>query len=152
MVNQSGSTPVTETQQVSKYALTTLVYAVDIRALGSMRLCAGCFCLFAAACVLMPWYDLCSQFRTSRVTTTSRGGESRGDPRAAMASNSLFSSVTPCQQNFFWGECCEKLFSFHCGSVAGHTEVERVDKRRRTRTLKVGVFGFACVRDADLFV
>lgn len=30
MVNQSGSTPVTETQRVSKYALTTLVYAVDI--------------------------------------------------------------------------------------------------------------------------
>lgn len=33
-------------------------------------------------------------------------------PEAAMASNSLFSTVTPCQQNFFWGEyhfpapCC----------------------------------------------
>lgn len=24
-----------------------------------------------------------------------------------MASNSLFSSVTPCQQNFFWGEYCD---------------------------------------------
>lgn len=23
-----------------------------------------------------------------------------------MASNSLFSTVTPCQQNFFWGEYC----------------------------------------------
>ncbi|XDV42711.1 hypothetical protein PO909_011328 [Leuciscus waleckii] len=60
-------------------------------------------------------------------------GESR---RVAMASNSLFSSVTPCQQNFFWGECCEKLFSFHCGSASGHTGVklrERVDNQRRTR-------------------
>uniref|UniRef100_A0A672UI03 Uncharacterized protein n=1 Tax=Strigops habroptila TaxID=2489341 RepID=A0A672UI03_STRHB len=25
-------------------------------------------------------------------------------PRGTMASNSLFSSVTPCQQNFFWGK------------------------------------------------
>lgn len=92
---------------------------------------------------------MCSQFRTSRVTTTSRRGESR---RVAMASNSLFSSVTPCQQNFFWGECCEKLFSFHCGSASGHTGVklhERVDNQWRTRThdasgtLKVAVFTFA---------
>lgn len=110
--------------------------------------------LFVCSCAFslqMPWYDLCSQFRTSRVTTTSRRGESR---RVAMASNSLFSSVTPCQQNFFWGECCEKLFSFHCGSASGHTEVKlckRVDNQRRTRThaasgtLKVVVFTFACM-------
>ncbi|XP_056111921.1 RUNX family transcription factor 2a isoform X3 [Rhinichthys klamathensis goyatoka] len=62
MVNRSGSTPVTETQQ----------------------------------------------FRTSRVTTTSRRGESR---RVAMASNSLFSSVTPCQQNFFWDPNTSRRFS-----------------------------------------
>uniref|UniRef100_A0A803YPT2 Uncharacterized protein n=1 Tax=Meleagris gallopavo TaxID=9103 RepID=A0A803YPT2_MELGA len=28
------------------------------------------------------------------------------ETRGTMASNSLFSSVTPCQQNFFWGKCC----------------------------------------------
>uniref|UniRef100_A0A8B9BFI3 Runt-related transcription factor 2 n=3 Tax=Neognathae TaxID=8825 RepID=A0A8B9BFI3_9AVES len=27
--------------------------------------------------------------------------------KGTMASNSLFSSVTPCQQNFFWGEYCD---------------------------------------------
>ncbi|XP_017312081.1 runt-related transcription factor 2b isoform X2 [Ictalurus punctatus] len=30
---------------------------------------------------------------------------------AAMASNSLFSSVTPCQQNFFWDACATRRFS-----------------------------------------
>lgn len=60
----------------------------------------------------------------------------------AMASNSLFSSVTPCQQNFFWGECCEKLFSFHCGSAAGHTEVKQVDNRWRAPTHAHTASGF----------
>lgn len=31
-----------------------------------------------------------------------------------MASNSLFSSVTPCQQNFFWGKCCATSASVWC--------------------------------------
>ncbi len=51
MVNQSGSTPVTETQQVSKYALTTLVYAVDIRA---STLWEACGCAPAAFVCLPP--------------------------------------------------------------------------------------------------
>uniref|UniRef100_A0A8C3U4S5 Uncharacterized protein n=1 Tax=Catharus ustulatus TaxID=91951 RepID=A0A8C3U4S5_CATUS len=33
-------------------------------------------------------------------------GHSKTKTRGTMASNSLFSSVTPCQQNFFWGKCC----------------------------------------------
>lgn len=48
----------------------------------------------------------------SRVTeTTEEQKWGLLQPEAAMASNSLFSTVTPCQQNFFWGEyyfagCC----------------------------------------------
>ncbi|KAG9344693.1 hypothetical protein JZ751_010379, partial [Albula glossodonta] len=43
-------------------------------------------------------------FRTSqRVIETTEGRSPPGQcQREAMASNSLFSSVTPCQQNFFW--------------------------------------------------
>ncbi|NWY66417.1 RUNX2 factor, partial [Erithacus rubecula] len=33
---------------------------------------------------------------------------SLSEPRGTMASNSLFSSVTPCQQNFFWGNNLSK--------------------------------------------
>ncbi|NXP31307.1 RUNX2 factor, partial [Leiothrix lutea] len=32
------------------------------------------------------------------------------EPRGTMASNSLFSSVTPCQQNFFWDPSCSAPF------------------------------------------
>ena len=34
-----------------------------------------------------------------------------------MASNSLFSAVTPCQQNFFWGKCYLILCPFLCEPV-----------------------------------
>ncbi|KAJ3583078.1 hypothetical protein NHX12_034493 [Muraenolepis orangiensis] len=44
----------------------------------------------------------------SRVTETSEEHRPEAEVEAAvtatMASNSLFSTVTPCQQNFFWGE------------------------------------------------
>lgn len=66
-----------------------------------------------------PWYGLCPQFRTSKVITTSKGEISKEDnQRLAMASNSLFSSVNPCQ-NFFWGKC-----SVH--------ERERKKKKKKT--------------------
>lgn len=68
----------------------------------------------------------------------------------AMASNSLFSSVTPCQQNFFWGECCEKLFSFHCGSAPGHTEVKQVDNRWRARAFTFQSQGVYVRADAEM--
>ncbi|NXR58054.1 RUNX2 factor, partial [Rhadina sibilatrix] len=34
------------------------------------------------------------------------------EPRGTMASNSLFSSVTPCQQNFFWGAAAASARTF----------------------------------------
>nr|ACL14294.1 Runx2 spliced isoform [Xenopus laevis]ACL14295.1 Runx2 spliced isoform [Xenopus laevis] len=36
-----------------------------------------------------------------------------------MASNSLFSSVTPCQQNFFWGGCPRRSGGWFCGHSHG---------------------------------
>ncbi|KAF7664602.1 hypothetical protein LDENG_00171770 [Lucifuga dentata] len=48
----------------------------------------------------------------SRVTETT-GEQKLGllQPEAAMASNSLFSTVTPCQQNFFWDPSASRRFS-----------------------------------------
>uniref|UniRef100_A0A3B3VLC0 Uncharacterized protein n=1 Tax=Poecilia latipinna TaxID=48699 RepID=A0A3B3VLC0_9TELE len=50
-------------------------------------------------CLRATWSDV------SRVTETAEEQKwGLLEPEAAMASNSLFSTVTPCQQNFFWGE------------------------------------------------
>ncbi len=52
-----------------------------------------------------------------------RGVKGQGKPQrreiwATMASNSLFSSVTPCQQTFFWGKCPRfSLCFWPCGIV-----------------------------------
>ncbi|NWS24524.1 RUNX2 factor, partial [Polioptila caerulea] len=51
------------------------------------------------------------------------------EPRGTMASNSLFSSVTPCQQNFFWAErgrsrrLCTHLPRAQPGLAPGGTEI-----------------------------
>uniref|UniRef100_A0AAV2K7T5 Runt domain-containing protein n=1 Tax=Knipowitschia caucasica TaxID=637954 RepID=A0AAV2K7T5_KNICA len=48
----------------------------------------------------------------SRVTeTTEEQKWGLQQPEAAMASNSLFSTVTPCQQNFFWDTSASRRFS-----------------------------------------
>lgn len=41
-----------------------------------------------------------------------------------MASNSLFSTVTPCQQNFFWGKYCCLCLELGQGAL-GHGEDSR---------------------------
>uniref|UniRef100_A0A8B9INC1 Uncharacterized protein n=1 Tax=Anser cygnoides TaxID=8845 RepID=A0A8B9INC1_ANSCY len=44
---------------------------------------------------------------TESVKSNCREVKALRETRGTMASNSLFSSVTPCQQNFFWGEYCD---------------------------------------------
>lgn len=134
MVNLRRSLPATETNRVSECSLTT-VYAVIV---GPSNICSFSFCFVSLlfTCyqlhnflteknkyqvyVLQAYcktktrfgYGLCFQFKAaSRIYNRGykfylkiKGG--------TMASNSLFSTVTPCQQNFFWGKCYHILKSY----------------------------------------
>ncbi|TNN23458.1 hypothetical protein EYF80_066420 [Liparis tanakae] len=77
--------------------------------------------------------------RGSREPQRDESGGARLDPRAAMASNSLFGTVTPCQQNFFWGEYAAAARGLGSGSRSG-VRNSRVWSPGRWRWIRLTAF------------
>lgn len=123
MVNCRRSTSGLRTAPTSKYASTALSSAASFAPCCPIR--RQIFAFFPKPELVITcghensWYknaflvDVFSFFASSPgtpLTLNLRGDKGHRKPQrskiwATMASNSLFSSVTPCQQNFFWGKC-----------------------------------------------